>query len=257
MPRPAWWYSLFRGKVWHLGWADAAAACGSERPADAETVGERAPINARVCVDCVASALHLYGLAQAAQRGDPRMVTEKASPVALPVTKWACGGCGHLNIAHWPDSGACSGAADESAPEGWAECHCYCLREPDVILPSATEPDEWPCGSCGHANVDHDCDDGTCWAYEATRESGRDEQCECRGLTKAGGEPVQLLPVDDELAHGDEFEYGDEDDACVLRGVPVHDARKPVEVVDLVAALRAAVEAANARRIAAEDHHHE
>lgn len=21
---------------------------------------------------------------------------------------------------------------------------------------------EWPCGSCGHPNLDHDCDDGTC-----------------------------------------------------------------------------------------------
>ena len=75
MSRPVSWFRLFRGKVWHVGFAQDAAACGSERPADAETVGERAPVNARVCGDCVASALHLYGLAQAAQMADPRTKT--------------------------------------------------------------------------------------------------------------------------------------------------------------------------------------
>lgn len=73
MSRPVSWYRRFRGKVWHVGFTDdALAACGKERPADAETVGERAPVNARVCGDCVAMALHLYALAQAAQMGDPR-----------------------------------------------------------------------------------------------------------------------------------------------------------------------------------------
>ena len=75
MPRPVSWFRLYRGKVWHVGFAQDAAACGSGRPAGAETVGERAPVNARVCGDCVASALHLYGLAQAAQMADPRTKT--------------------------------------------------------------------------------------------------------------------------------------------------------------------------------------
>lgn len=72
MSRPVSFYRWYRGKVWHVGFAQDAAACGSERPTDAETVGERAPVNARVCGDCVAMALHLYALAQAAQMGDPR-----------------------------------------------------------------------------------------------------------------------------------------------------------------------------------------
>ncbi len=72
MPRPVSWFRWYRGRVWHVGFAQDAAACGSERPTDAETVGERAPVNARVCGDCVATALHLYALAQAAQMGDPR-----------------------------------------------------------------------------------------------------------------------------------------------------------------------------------------
>ena len=38
MSRPISWYRLFRGKVWHVGFAQDAAACGSERPADAEAV---------------------------------------------------------------------------------------------------------------------------------------------------------------------------------------------------------------------------
>ena len=67
MPRPVSFYRWYRGKVWHVGFAQDAAACGSERPTDAETVGERAPVNARVCDGCVSMALHLYALAQAAQ----------------------------------------------------------------------------------------------------------------------------------------------------------------------------------------------
>ena len=72
MARPITWWRLYRGKVWHVGWAGDAAACGTEPGTTAEYVGERAPVNARVCGDCVAMALHLYALAQAAQMGDPR-----------------------------------------------------------------------------------------------------------------------------------------------------------------------------------------
>ena len=72
MARPVTWWRLYRGKVWHVGWAGDAAACGTEPGTAAEYVGERAPVNARVCGDCVATALHLYALAQAAQMGDPR-----------------------------------------------------------------------------------------------------------------------------------------------------------------------------------------
>ena len=72
MARPISFFRWYRGRVWHVGFAQDAAACGSERPADAETVGERAPVNARVCGDCVAGVLHLAALVNQAQLGDPR-----------------------------------------------------------------------------------------------------------------------------------------------------------------------------------------
>lgn len=81
MPRPVSFYRWYRGKVWHVGFAQDAAACGSERPTDAETVGERAPVNARACGDCAASVRHLYGLVLAAEAGDPRK----------PLDPWAAG----------------------------------------------------------------------------------------------------------------------------------------------------------------------
>lgn len=136
MSRPVSWYRLFRGKVWHAGFAQDAAACGSERPADAETVGERAPVNARVCGDCVASTLHLYALAQSAQMGDPR-----------------------------------SGKRPKDIPA-------------EVTLPKVGD-DEWPCGQCGHPNLDHDVDDGTCTVQD-TDDDLSDDPCSCRGITRAG-----------------------------------------------------------------------
>jgi len=190
MSRPASFYRWYRGKVWHLGWTDDAAACGSERPQDAETVGERAPINARVCVDCVASALHLYGLAASAQANDPRHVRE---PIEALIERSSLG---------TPEAKALRASVNPETVRRIVEA---------ANTLATRDPDEWPCGSCGHANVDHDCDDGTCCAYGVTRESGREEQCECRGLTRAGGEPVQHDPVDDELAPGDEFEYEPEE----------------------------------------------
>ena len=72
MARPVTWWRLWRGKVWHVGWAGDAAACGTEPGAWAERVGERAPVNARVCGDCAAAVRHLYGLVLAAEAGDPR-----------------------------------------------------------------------------------------------------------------------------------------------------------------------------------------
>ena len=80
MPNPVSWFRWYRGKVWHVGFAQDAAACGSERPVDAEAVGERAPANARVCGDCVTASLHLYSLAQSAQMGDPRKTFDPWAP---------------------------------------------------------------------------------------------------------------------------------------------------------------------------------
>lgn len=151
MSRPVSWYRLFRGKVWHVGFAQDAAACGSERPADAETVGERAPVNARVCGDCVASALHLYSMAEAGRMGDPR--TPKSEP--------ASDGLVHI-----------SGGGPVSIS--------------GVYYTAATrDPDEWPCGQCGHPNLDHDCDDGTC-TIQDTDDDLSEDRCPCRGLTRAG-----------------------------------------------------------------------
>lgn len=137
MSRPVTWWRLYRGKVWHLGWAGDAAACGTEPEGKPEYVGERAPVNARVCGDCVATALHLYAMAQAGQMGDPRSKT---------VDRWAAG----------------EAILDAERPR--------------------VGDDEWPCGNCGHANFDHDCDDGTCVVTKA--DTG--DQCPCRGLKRAG-----------------------------------------------------------------------
>ena len=133
MPRPISWYRLFGGKVWHVGFAQDAAACGSERPADAETVGERAPANARVCGDCVTAALHLYSLAQSAQMADPRCDkgANNIPPIATLLPKvdddeWPCGNCGHPNLDHDCDDGTCTVTNDDPAVE-WAECPCPTL----------------------------------------------------------------------------------------------------------------------------------
>ena len=132
MPRPVSWFRWYRGKVWHVGFAQDAAACGSERPADAETVGERAPANARVCGDCVAAALHLYSLAQSAQMGDPRS-DKRANNIPAIVTlpevddaEWPCGNCGHSSLDHDRDDGTCAVTSDDPAVE-WAECPCPTL----------------------------------------------------------------------------------------------------------------------------------
>ena len=137
MSRPISWYRLFRGKVWHVGFAQDAAACGSERPADAETVGGRAPANARVCGDCVTASLHLYSLAQSAQMADPRHPRNRkypAPPPAEPTDEelallgldWPCGNCGHSSLDHDCDDGSCTVTSDDPAVE-WAECPCPTL----------------------------------------------------------------------------------------------------------------------------------
>lgn len=153
MSRPISFYRLFRGKVWHVGFAQDAAACGSERPVDAETVGERAPANARVCGDCVTAALHLYSLAQSAQMGDPRHPRNRKYPVPPPAEPtgqgqsyaplaliqkgtaeelvllgcdWPCGNCGHSSLDHDYDDGSCTVTSDDPAVE-WAECPCLTL----------------------------------------------------------------------------------------------------------------------------------
>ena len=131
MSAPVSWFRWYRGRVWHVGFAQDAAACGSERPADAETVGERAPANARVCGDCVTAALHLYSLAQSAQMGDPRS-DKRANSIPAIVTlpevgaaDWPCGNCGHLSLDHYYD-GSCAVTSDDPAVE-WAECPCPTL----------------------------------------------------------------------------------------------------------------------------------
>lgn len=134
MSAPVSWFRWYRGKVWHVGFAQDAAACGSERPVDAETVGERAPANARVCGDCVAAALHLYSLAQSAQMGDPRHPRNRKYPVPPPAEPtdeelallgfdWPCGNCGHSSLDHDYDDGSCTVTSDDPAVE-WAECPC-------------------------------------------------------------------------------------------------------------------------------------
>lgn len=128
MPSPISWYRLFRGKVWHVGFAQDAAACGTERPADAEVVGERAPANARVCGDCVTAALHLYSLAQSAQMGDPRHPRNRkpTRSCVLLGFDWPCGNCGHSSLDHDYDGGSCTVTSDDPAVE-WAECPCPTL----------------------------------------------------------------------------------------------------------------------------------
>ena len=166
MVRPITWYRLFRGKVWHVGFASDAAACGSERPADAETVGEWAPVNARVCGDCVSMALHMYALAQAGQMGDPR--TPERGLIGVPGVPLPeadddvvdaeiyCGSCDHVEHI-----GPCTLAEGNRITK---PCDCYVT-------------DEWPC-ECGHSNLDHDVD-GIQWC----RATG---ECLCPGLTRAG-----------------------------------------------------------------------
>ena len=137
MSRPVSWYRLFRGKVWHVGFAQDAAACGSVRPADAETVGERAPVNARVCGDCVTASLHRYSLAQAAQMADPRSdkgakdIRPEVTPVADAYTltdhwsdEWVCGNCGHPRFDHDLEDGTCS-LVEPGADE---QCLCRGLK---------------------------------------------------------------------------------------------------------------------------------
>lgn len=159
MSRPISWYRLFRGKVWHVGFAQDAAACGSERPADAETVGERAPVNARVCGDCASAVRHLYGLVLAAEAGDPRK----------PLDPWAAG----------------------EALIAAEDILCVTCGRPDHEgrLCAADDLVEWPCGSCGHPNLDHDYGDGSCMVADDAFDAAAGESlgpCECRGLTRAG-----------------------------------------------------------------------
>ena len=212
MPRPISFYRWYRGKVWHVGFSDdAAAACGKERPADAETVGERAPVNARVCGDCVAMALHLYALAQAGQLGDPR--TPERGLIGVPgaplpeVDQCICGhppGDHDGGWCEWPECACSSGSpsrvlsvvGDDGVVD--AEIYCGSCDHVEHIGPCTlvegnriTEPcdcyvtDEWPCGACGHPNLDHDCDDETC---TVTNDDPRVEwaECPCRGLKRAG-----------------------------------------------------------------------
>lgn len=174
MARPITWWRLYRGKVWHVGWAGDAAACGTEPGTTAEYVGERAPVNARVCGDCVATALHLYALAQAAQMGDPR--TPERGLIGVPGAPLPeiddgvvdaeiyCGSCDHVEHI-----GPCTLVESNRITK---PCDCYVTGE-------------WPCGSCGHPNLDHDCDDGTCTV--TNDDPGVSwGTCPCRGLKRAG-----------------------------------------------------------------------
>lgn len=207
MPRPVSWFRRFRGKVWHVSFTDdALATCGKARPADAEYVGERAPVNARVCGDCVSTALHLYALAQAGQMGDPR--TPERGLIGVPGAP----------LPEVDDDGVVDAEIEECGPCGHPGhiCRCDCVDQipADVTVPvappkvdlaaallasveaarerrlaseaaAAVEPDEWPCGGCGHPNLDHDCDDGTCTV--TNDDPGVSwGTCPCRGPKRAG-----------------------------------------------------------------------
>lgn len=155
MARPVTWWRLYRGKVWHVGWAGDAAACGTEPGKAAEYVGERAPVNARVCGDCVSMALHLYALAQAGQMGDPR--TPERGLIGVPG-------------APLPEVGEESQTVDLVAA---LRASVEAARERRM----ASEVAEWLC-ECGHSNLDHDVD-GMQWC----RATG---ECLCPGLKRAG-----------------------------------------------------------------------
>lgn len=183
MARPVSWYRVWRGKVWHVGFADdALAACGYPRPDSAETVGERAPVNARVCGDCVLTALHLYALAQAGQMGDPRKTFDPCA--AAGETILAVEGC---------DESANQIPADVTSPPPAQTVDLVAAlrgsieaaRERRLASDTAEPDDEWPCGGCGHPNLDHDCDDGTCTVTNDDPGVSWAE-CPCRGLKRAG-----------------------------------------------------------------------
>ena len=181
MSRPISWYRLYRGKVWHVGWAADAAACGAEPGAWAESVGERAPVNARICGDCVSTVRHLYGLVLAAEAGDPRK----------PFDPWA-----HGEALIAAEDGASDAEAPAATPEpatvdlvGALRGAIEAARDRRLAAVPDVGVDEWPCGSCGHPNSDHDCVDGTCTVADDAFDAAAGEPlgpCECRGLTRAG-----------------------------------------------------------------------
>ena len=68
---------------------------------------------------------------------------------------------------------------------------CVTCGRPDHEgrLCAAGDLAEWPCGSCGHPNLDHDYGDGTCTVTDDAFDAAAGEPlgpCECRGLTRAG-----------------------------------------------------------------------
>lgn len=173
MPSPVSWFRLYRGRVWHVGFAQDAAACGTERPVDAEAVGERAPANARVCGDCVTAALHLYSLAQSAQMGDPRKTFDPWAPVASsqPAVVDTC------RRRRGSPSMALSVGALRASMEA--------ARERRLASVPEVEDADWPCGNCGHSSLDHDYDGGSC---TVTSDDPAVEwaECPCPTLTPAG-----------------------------------------------------------------------
>lgn len=74
MSRPVVWFRLWRGKVWHLRDAIAAAAvCGVSEPDDSEATAQTPPTRARICEACTRAARELYLVAMEASTGDPRL----------------------------------------------------------------------------------------------------------------------------------------------------------------------------------------
>lgn len=176
MPRPITWWRIYRGKVWHVGWAGDAAACGKEPAGSPEAVGERAPVNARVCPDCVPAVRHLYAVVFAAEQGDPRKPFDPwAAGEALIVddvvdAEIVCGDCGQVD-----HEGACLVGALRASFEA-----ARARRE--------ATGEEWPCGSCGHPNLDHDIDDQSCTVTDDAFDAVAGEPlgpCDCRGLQPA------------------------------------------------------------------------
>lgn len=112
MTRPITWWRLYRGKVWHVGWSGDAAACGTEPEGSPEYVGERAPVNARTCGDCISTVRHMYALTAAAEEGDPRrtfdpwaageaLIAAECGPEVDDVVDAVihCGDCPHVEHA--------------------------------------------------------------------------------------------------------------------------------------------------------------
>lgn len=171
MPIVSEFVRLFNGRLWHvarpvLAYAGAeesliaAAFCGESWKVGGnqppETLTVEIPNGARICTRCVAE-VNAYR----------NQVLEVASTDRRPEI-----------VAWWQtllDGNVIDDVIDAEIVEDYDD---------PAELPAPGD-DEWPCGRCGHSNLDHDCDDGTCTV--TSDDPGTDwGECPCRGLTRAG-----------------------------------------------------------------------